>query len=452
MVQLNNKGFRKPTKTLSGVTPIAVMLKPKACKTICDYCPSLKAPQSYTPESPAVLRAAQLNYDPYKQVKVRLKSFQVMQHPTSKIELIVMGGTFFNYSKKYRRDFIKSCYDSLNNKKSKSLDEAIRLNENAEHRCVALCIETRPDFCSLKNIKEMREYGATRCELGVQIIDDKVYKKVNRNHTVQDVVNAVKLLRESGFKIGMHIMPNLPGSSFENDLKCFERLFSDERFKPDQLKIYPCQVIKGSKLEFMYKDREYEPYTEKQLEEMLIKMLKMVPKYCRVMRVMRELPPSYLVKGTLRIDFRTILDKKVGKIDEIRSREVGLVSRYEQVDKNLKLDVYKYRASEGDEYFISMINKDNILFGLLRLRITKSPVIHNSNAIIREIHVYGKAFDNKDETWQHKGIGKILMDKAEEIARKYSKNISVISGIGVRNYFRDLGYKLENTYMVKSFK
>ena len=445
MVRLNRKEFRKPTKTLSGVTPVAVMLKPKKCKTICDYCPSLNAPQSYTPESPAVLRAMKLKYDPYRQVKSRLKAFEMMQHPMKKIELIIMGGTFLNYDKKYRKEFVKNCYDALSDKKSKNLDEAIKLNENSKCKCVALCIETRPDICGLEDIKEMREYGATRCELGVQIIDDEIYKKINRNHTVKDVVKATRLLRDAGFKIGYHVMPNLPGSSFENDLKCFKELFSNEDFKPDQLKIYPCQVLKGSKLEKTYVNGGYEPYDDEKLEKLLMKMFKLVPKYCRVMRVMREIPPSYLIKGTLRIDLRTVLDKKLGKIDEIRSREVGLVSRYEEVDRNLKLDVYKYKAN-GDEYFISVVNKDNVLFGLLRLRIIKN------KAIIREIHVYGKQFNSEIESWQHKGLGKILMEKAEEIGKKYNNSISVISGVGVRNYFRKLGYKLEKTYMVKRFK
>ena len=452
MVNLKKAEFRKPTKTLSGVTPVAVVVKPRKClHGTCLYCPSLNVPQSYMPASPAIMRAANLNYDPYKQVRVRLKAFKIMGHPIEKIELIIMGGTFLSYPKKYKRGFIKSCYDALNNKKSKSLEEAIKLNENSKHKCVALCIETRPDVCSFENIKEMREYGATRCELGVQIIDDEIYKKVNRNHTVKDVVKATRLLKDAGFKVGYHIMPNLPGSSFKKDLFYFKKLFTNEDFKPDQLKIYPCQVIKGSKLEELYERGEYEPYIDKKLEELLIEMLKIVPNYCRVMRVMREIPPSYLIKGTLRIDLRTVLDKFLGKIDEIRSREVGLVNRYENVDKNLKLDVFKYKAN-GDEYFISVVNKDNVLFGLLRLRITKTPILHESKAIIREIHVYGKEFDNKNYSWQHKGIGKVLMEKAESIARKYSKGISVISGIGVRNYFRKLGYKLEGNYMVKRFK
>ncbi len=449
---------RKPSKTLAGVTPIAVMCKPKKCKHgTCLYCPSLDVPQSYTPLSPPVIRARMLNYSPEKQVLARLKAFKLMNHPTDKIELIVMGGTFLDYPLKYQTNFIKSCYDTLNNRKSKNLEQAKKLNEKAKHRCVALCIETRPDVCGEREIKRMLNFGCTRVELGVQAIDDKIYRKVNRGHKVKDVIKATRLLKNAGFKVGYHIMPGIPGSNLKKDLKMFKEIFSSPDFKPDQLKIYPCQVIKGSKLEKLYKQGKYKPYTKEQTEKLLIKMLKAVPEYCRVMRIMREIPPVYLTAGTERIDLRGDIEaelrKEKIKLKEIRFREIGFSlrdkRRKEKINQNLKLKITRYRASNGDEYFLQIINKNNILFGLLRLRINQ-----NKTAFIRELHVYGKATAlGKKGKIQHRGLGKKLMKKAEEIVRKEKiKKLKVISGVGVRQYYKKLHYRLEKQYMMKNLK
>ncbi len=440
--------IRKPTKTISGITPVAVMLPPRECEHgTCLYCPSLNVPQSYTPKSPVVMRAREVKYDSYKQVLARIKAFQVMHHPTDKIELIIMGGTFLEYPKKFQYNFIKKCFDALNGKISKNLEQAQKLNEKAKHRCVALCVETRPDEC-IQYIKRMRELGVTRVELGVQMPDDKVYKIIKRGHKVKDVVDSTKALKDAGFKIGYHIMPGLPGSNLKKDLQIFKRLFSDEKFKPDQLKIYPCQVIKGAKLEEYFWKGKYKPYTKEQTEKLLTEMLNLVPRYCRVMRVMREIPPEYLVAGTTRIDLRKDIEKelreKKKKIKEIRFREIGFAGK--ETDNNLELKITKYKASEGMEYFLELVNKNDILFGLVRLRIS------NNKAIIRELHVYGQSLKigEKGNLSQHTGLGKWLMKEAEKIAKKEnSRKMFVISGIGVREYYRKLGYKLEDTYMIK---
>ena len=451
--RLKDAEFRKPTKTLSGVTPLAVMLKPRACKNTCLYCPSLNAPQSYTPKSPAVMRATRLGYDSFKQVKARLRAFKVMKHPVDKIELIIMGGTFLDYLVDYQREFVKGCYDALNCKMSKDLDGAIKLNEKAKHRCVALCIETRPDVCGEREIKLMRGYGATRCELGVQILDDKIYERIKRGHKVEDVIMATKKLKNAGLKVGYHIMPNLPGSDAKHDLKMFKKVFKNKRFRPDQLKIYPTQVLKGAELEEVYRKGGYGIYSDEKLKKLLIRMLKIVPEYCRVMRVMREIHPDYIIAGTTKIDLRNVLDAKLGQTKEIRSREVGLVSRGKNVDGRVKLKVKKYDASDGKEWFISFVNSDNVLFGLLRLRLCDKPFLHKHRAIIREVHVYGKqARIGKSGNPQHIGLGKKMIEKAEEIARKYSDGLDVIAGVGVRKYFRKLGYELEGEYMSKEFK
>ncbi len=461
MLKPKKNEVRKPTKTISGITPVAVMLPPRECRHgACLYCPNLDVPQSYTPKSPVVMRASKLGYDSYKQVQSRLKAFKAMNHPTDKVELIIMGGTFLQYPKKFQYEFIKGCYDALNEKKSESLKQAQRINQaTGKHKCVALCIETRPDNCTDTDIKKMREWGATRVEIGVQIIDDRIYRKIKRGHSVKDVAKATERLKDAGFKIGYHIMPGLPGSNPRKDLQLFKKLFSDERFKPDQLKIYPCQVMPGSELEDLYWRGKFRPYTKEETEKIIISMLKIVPRYCRVMRIMREIPPEYLIAGITKIDLRKDIEEELKKkntgLKEIRYREIGFALRDKKpVNPELRLKTTKYRASKGEEHFLEIINKDDVLFGLLRLRIFGKK---EKKAIVRELHVYGQSLrigDVSEKAQQHQGLGKWLMKEAEEIVRKHKiKKLSIISGIGVREYYRKLGYILEKEggYMVKPF-
>ncbi len=453
MLKPNKSELRKPTKTISGITPVAVMLPPRKCEHgLCTYCPNLGVPQSYTPRSPVVMRASVVDYDSFEQVRARMKAFEAMNHKTDKIEIIIMGGTFLQYPEEFKSNFIKGCYDGLNGKKSKNLQEAQKINETAKHRCVALCVETRPDVC-VEYIPQMREFGVTRVELGVQILDDFIYEKINRGHKIKDVILATKKLKDSGFKIGYHIMPGLPGSSFKKDLKLFKEIFLNSKFKPDQLKIYPCQVIPGSEIENQYWKGDYIPYDKKQTIKILTSMLKLVPRYCRVMRVMREIPPEYLVAGVVNIDLRKDIEeelrRKKAKLKEIRYREIGFALRDKRtIDLNLKLKRTKYCASESDEFFIEIVNKDDLIFGLLRLRIV------GKIGVVRELHVYGKTLnlgEKSNTASQHQGLGKWLMGEAESICkRKKCERISVISGVGVREYYKNLGYKLEETYMVKN--
>jgi elongator complex protein 3 len=464
--------IRKPSKTLAGVTPIAVMCKPKKCKHgTCLYCPSLDVPQSYTPKSPPVLRGERTKYDPYKQVKSRLDAYSLMNHPTDKIELIIMGGNFLEYPIEYQYNFVKGCYDALNGKKAENLDKAKKINEKAKHRCIALCIESRPDTCTEQNIKRALEFGCTRIELGVQCLDDDIYLFVNRGHTVKEVIETTKRLKNYGFKIGYHIMLGLPKSNPKKDLEMFKTLFKDIRFKPDQLKIYPCQVIKGAELVELYKKGLYHPYSKEDIEELLIKIMKIIPRYCRVMRVMREIPPEYLVAGTIRIDLRRDLELELkrgeskNKIKEIRFREIGFILRDkkigEKINDKLKMKITKYKASDGDEYFLEFVNNDDVLFGLCRLRIFSNRKTNNKEAFIRELHVYGKSIDigkkpsKKDSISQHKGLGKKFMKEAENISKHEKVNeLNIISGVGVREYYKKIGYKLDKNkvYMVKKIK
>jgi elongator complex protein 3 len=449
--------MRKPTRTISGVVPLAVMLPPRKCDHgACIYCPTLNAPQSYTPLSPAVMRAASLEYDPKRQVLTRLNSFKEMKHPTDKIELIIMGGTFLQYPQEFQEEFVKECFDTFNGKESKDLTEAKKLNETAEYRCIALCIETRPDKCSEEDIKRMLYYGATRVEIGVQALDNKIYSLTQRGHKIKEVVDATRRLKQAGFKVGYHIMPGIPGSNPKKDLILAKKIFSDSRFRPDQIKIYPCQVLKGSLLENWFYERKYKSYTKEETFDVLLKIMKIIPRYCRVMRIMREIPPSYLISGVVNIDLRKEIEEKIRRekisIKDIRFREVGFAirdSRHLNLDLKLKKTIYS--ASDGKEVFLEFINKEDILFGLLRLRIEKN----SKEAIIRELHVYGPSSNlgkHEQEKWQHKGLGKKLLEEAEKISLKNKiKKLRIISGVGVREYYKKLGYSLnkEEIYMEK---
>jgi elongator complex protein 3 len=460
--------IRKPTKTLSGVTPVAVMCKPKKCAHgTCVYCPTLNVPQSYTPKSPPVLRAELMKYDPYKQVQSRLKAYKLMNHPTDKIELIIMGGNFPEYPVKYKNWFIKRCYDALNSSRAWSLSGAKKRNQKAKHRCVALCIETRPDtlIINKNSIKELNNWGCTRVELGVQAIDNKIYKLVCRHHTVEDVIAATNLLRNNGFKIGYHMMLGLPGSNPKKDISMFNELFKNPDFKPDQLKIYPCQVLQGSALAKWYKQGKYKPYTKEQIQKIIIKIMSFIPRYCRVMRMMREIAPDFLIAGTTRIDLRRDIEAELKKtntkVNEIRFREIGFALRdlekNKKISTKLKLKTTKYKAGDSDEYFIEIINSKEILFGLCRLRLQPNTKI-GMQAIIRELHVYGKSLAIGEKSIkqaiasQHKGLGKQLIKEAEKITKHHKiKDLHIISGVGVRPYYKKLGYKLMSNYMYKKF-
>ena len=478
-------GVKKPVRTISGVTPLTVVLSPRKCDHgTCTYCPGGDyVPQSYTDKSPAIMRAMKLGYDPYEQVLARLKVLDRMNHPTDKIEIIILGGTFLQYPREYKYNFIKRCFDALNGKDSDNLEEAKLINESADHRCVAMCIENRPDNCSPEDIKEMLDFGCTRVEIGVQMPDDELYEKTNRGHTVKDVIDATKNLKDAGFKLGYHIMPGLPGSNMEKDLKLFRQIFEYDKFRPDQLKLYPCQVVDDSPLGKFHDKIGYKPYTDEQTKEILYKMMKMIPDYCRIMRVMREFPKEKLIEGSEKLGIRKEIEdefrNKGLKIKEIRMREIGF--NKEDLDLEVKIKSIEYNSSDGREFFLEFVNKEDVLFGLLRLRLVGGGVINKKGqskfnnevadeinnderdltltkngkdkiAIVRELHVYGQALNlgKEGEESQHRGLGKLLMKKAEEIANEEGfDKLSVISGVGVREYYRKLGYELEGAYMTK---
>jgi len=458
--------MRKFARTISGVTPVAVMTLPMKCPGQCLYCPTYSdTPQSYTPESPAVLRAKRCNYDARQQVELRLRILSEMGHPTDKIELIVMGGTFLACPRDYQYQFIKDCYDALNGVASSTLEEAKRLNETANHRCTGLCIETRPDWCQQEEIDRMLEFGTTRVELGVQTLDDEIYRLVRRGHKVEDVVKATALLREHGFKVHYHWMPGLPGSTPEEDLELSRRLFDDDSFKPDGLKLYPTVVVAGTELEKWYRDERYQPYDVNTMVNLLVEIKSIVPKYVRISRVLRDIPAKFIMAGckdSLRGMVRQRMNRKAVECKCIRCREFGHRAQdgWEIGEPHLvRMD---YEASGGREIFLSFEDDKETLFGLLRMRVqTKSIAAlrqeFNGNlALIRELHIFGPEVplsEQKPEAAQHKGLGKALLQEAERIADDefQAQQMVVLSGTGAKEYYRtEFGYGSQGNYMIKN--
>ena len=455
----------KPTRTISGVTVITVVAKPAKCPGKCIYCPKgEKAPQSYTGLEPAVQRAIRNNYDPFLQVKDRIRQYKLMGHPVDKVELIIIGGTFNALEKEYQEWFVKRLFDALNGRNGKNLEEALKLNEKARIRCSGLTIETRPDYCFQKHINQMLQLGTTRVEIGVQSVYPEVLKRVNRIHTIEEVKKATQLLKDSCLKCTYHIMPGLPGVDFESDLKQFKILFENEDFRPDSLKIYPTLVIKGTQLYEMWKRGGYKALIEEKAAELIAKAMKYIPKYCRIIRVQRDIPANQIVAGVKKGNLREIVERRAEKmgirIKEIRYREVGhKAMKGVKVDfKHVKLCRLDYNASRGREIFLSFEDiKNDVLIAFLRLRIPFKPFrkeITHKTALIRELHVYGPLVpvgEFKEEAFQHKGFGRKLLEEAERISKEeFDKNkVLIISGVGVREYYYKLGYKLEGPYVSK---
>jgi len=441
----------KPTRTLSGVAVVAVAAEPKACPGKCLYCPRGKdSPQSYTGFEPAIMRAKANKYDPYKQVKNRLAQLQATGHPTEKCELIIMGGTFPSFEWKCQEWFVKRCFDAFNGKTSKNLAAAHRLNEHATNRVIGLTLETRPDFVYPKKFLEL---GCTRVELGIQTVYESILKRVKRGHTVKDSVAAIRKLKENGYKILYQVMLGLPGSNLKKDIAMFEKLFSHDDYRPDMLKIYPTLVVKGSKLYDLWKKGEYKPIDEEYVMKVLDKVYSMCPKWVRIHRVQRDIPREYIEAGPVKSNLRQEINRKWDRENktsmEIRFREAGQMYRRRGIlPENEQILVENYKSSGGEEYFISVEDKkQNILLGFCRLRIAVS-----KKAFVRELHVYGETLPlgSKKGKVQHRGWGKKLLKRAEEIAKqRQCDSINVISGVGVRAYYANLGYSFKEGYMWK---
>ncbi len=455
----------KPSRSVAGVTVVAVMSRPFPCppQAQCIYCPggvTQGTPQSYTGLEPAARRGKEHNYDPFNQVISRIRHLEALGHSVSKNDVIIMGGTFLSFPVDYQEWFVKGIYDALNERMSTTLEEAIKANEHARRRCIGLTIETRPDYCREEHVDMMLRYGTTRVEIGVQTTDDALLKKVHRGHTVQDTVHAFRVSKDAGLKVVAHMMPGLPGSSPENDIKSFRVLFDDERFRPDMLKIYPTLVIKGTLLYEMYRKGLYRGYTDDEAADLVAKVLAITPPWVRIMRVQRDIPAYKIESGPRAGDLRNLAIKRLKetgvKCVEIRCREVGFL-RLGPALEGFKIKTIRYGASMGIEYFISYENDDGALAGYLRLRIP-SEMAHRPEvrgaAIVRELRVVGRPVPvgaTGPDGWQHRGIGRMLMQEAERIAKEEHglHKVVVISGVGVREYYMKLGYIHDGPYMSK---
>lgn len=454
---------RKPTRTISGVAVVAVMTRPHPCPHgKCVYCPGgVTTPQSYTGREPAAMRGIQYNYDPYLQVQARLNQLHAIGHLTDKCELIIMGGTFPSQDLDYQEYVVKRCFDAFNENNSMYVEEALQKNETADNRVIGLTIETRPDWCKQHHITQMLHFGATRVELGVQNLYDFIYKRVERGHTVQDVILATQNLKDAGLKVGYHMMPGLPGSDVKRDMRAFRRLFSDPQFRPDMLKIYPCQVLEGTLLYEWYKKGEYSPYSEEELIDLLVDVKKMLPKYVRIMRIGRDIPSPLIVAGMKKTNIGQIVEKRLitsgFTCNCIRCREVGrnLLQGVNPDFDNIELKTYAYEASSGKEIFLSFEDvENNLLIAFLRLRIPQNSwkeEIGQNAAIIRELRVYGPLVPigkKPIKEWQHRGFGEHLLREAERLSLQYKKEkLLVLSGVGVKLYYQQSGYHHCGPYM-----
>lgn len=464
----------KKMRSLSGVSVITVLTKAYPCPGKCIYCPTQEdVPKSYLADEPAVMRAILNEYDAKRQVTTRLKSLAVQGHPIDKVELIVIGGTFSYLPRDYQEKFVKECFDALNGNVSENLAEAKTYNETAVSRCVGLTLETRPDYIDEKEVEWFRYLGATRVELGVQTVFDDVLLANARGEKVATAVKATRLLRDAGFKICYHLMPNLYGSTLERDKEMFRIVFQDERFKPDYIKIYPCMVIEGTPLYDLWKQGKYVSYTDEELKDLIKYVKTIVPYWVRIMRTIRDIPAPNIVSGSTLSNMRQIvlaeMEKEGLKCQCIRCREVGAGEKNKE--SRIRNFEERYEAGGGTEYFLSYESENReILYSLLRLRLpftslrgtkqsistqeiaaSATPPRNDGGAIIREVHTYGQQVEvGESGDTQHRGYGRKLIVEAEKIAKAAGlTQISVISGVGVRDYYRKFGYELRGEYMVK---
>ena len=461
----------KPIKTASGIVVVTVMPKPFGCpQGRCIYCPGgieFNTPLSYIGSEPSTKSAQKFEYDPYKQVQAKIHQLHARGHDISKVEVVIVGGTFPFMPEEYQKNFAKLCFDALNGiKPSVNLQEAIINNETAKNRCVGFTVETKPDYCKQQHIDLMLELGVTRIEIGIQSLRDEVYRTINRGHTLDDVVNSFQLARDAGYKIVAHMMPGLPNSSPEKDIKDFQTLFDNPCFKPDMLKIYPTLVLKHTGLYKLYQEGRYHAYSENDLMTVLLAIKKMVPPWVRIMRVQREIEPKDIVAGPKNGNLRQMVLRKLDEIGLrcrcIRCREIGLQRRYLSEDE-VVMSRIDYLASNGQEVFLSFESIDKLtILGFLRLRKVMSPYRNelkeydnDAAGIVRELHVYGQMLNvgkqGNDKFCQHKGYGARLMWEAERIAKTEFgvKKLSVISAVGTREYYKKLGYVQNGPYVSK---
>ena len=480
---------RKPVRTASGVSPVAIMTSPKRCPHgKCLYCPGgpdseFSSAQSYTGHEPAAARGEQNDYDPYGQVRLRLHQLREIGHPIDKVELILMGGTMTARSHDYQEWFVKRALEAMNEYDADGepepaqdrsfaqspdeyefeyVEDVITENELADVRNVATTFETKPDWCDPEQIDRMLDLGGTKVEVGVQTTFERINREMHRGHGVQDSIDANRRLRDSGFKVGFHMMPGQPGMSEEMCLEDFRRIFEREEWRPDYLKIYPTLVVEGTAVYDWWHNDEFDPLSNDEAADLVAEIKSMIPRYTRLQRVQRDIPADFIEGGVWKSNLRQLARQRMGEreCECIRCREVG---HHDETPETVEKDVMQYDVAGGTEHFISFEDFErDILVGFCRLRFPNDPVRRelDNAAIVRELHVYGGQVGvGQDaigdgptgEQHQHRGYGKQLLAEAEHIAADAGfEKLAVLSGIGVREYYREkLGYKQDGPYVSK---
>ena len=490
---------RKPVRTASGVSPIAIMTSPHRCPHgKCLYCPGgpdseFSSAQSYTGHEPAAARGKQNDYDPYGQVTLRLHQLREIGHPVDKAELILMGGTMTARSHDYQEWFVKRALAAMNDydvdgepqpaegvsfapdpdeREFQYLEDVIAENEIGDVRNVATTFETKPDWCDAEQIDRMLDLGGTKVEVGVQTTYERINREMHRGHGTQDSIDANRRLRDAGFKVGFHMMPGQPGMSTEMCLEDFRRIFERPEYRPDYLKIYPTLVVEGTAVYDWWHEDEFEPLDNEEAAELVAEIMSMIPRYTRLQRVQRDIPADFIDAGVWKSNLRQLARKRMDEhgwtCDCIRCREVGM---NDEEPENVELDVLTYEAAGGTEQFISFEDfEKDLLVGFCRLRFPDDPVRRELDeaALVRELHVYGSEVgvgeDGESEAphasdasgdvasdYQHRGYGRRLLRKAEDLAADAGfEKLSVISGIGARQYYREkLDYYQDGPYVSK---
>ena len=457
----------KPTRTLSGVTTVTVLTGYHPCPGECIFCPQEdQLPKSYLSEEPGAKRGVENAFEPYLQVRNRIRALEAVGHPTDKIELLILGGSFSAYPEDYQEWFVQRCFDAMNEEKetednepSATLAEAQVRNVHASHRNVGLAIETRPDLVDRAALAWYRHLGVTKVQMGAQSFDDRILQLNRRGHTVQETLDATVLLRAGGFKIVLHWMPNLLGATLSSDREDFDRIWRDGTFCPDEIKIYPCQLLEGTQLYEYWQRGEYVPYSQEALLDLIADIKTRVPRYCRINRIIRDIPSTYVVAGnkntSLRQDIQLEMKRRGTHCDCIRCREIRKMKvTVDAVNFNRLI----YYPAHAEEHFLSYDTGDDYLAGFLRLSLPQDT--HTTGmkdlekaAIIREVHVYGQSLElgeGRTGIAQHSGLGTRLIEKAEETAKaKGFQKMAVIAAIGTRAYYAERGYILGEAYMVK---
>ncbi len=532
---------RKPVRTSSGVTPVTVLTKPFPCPGECIFCPNdVRMPKSYLADEPGAQRAEQNHFDPYLQTYTRLQTYYATGHPTDKIELIVLGGTWSFYPETYQIWFVKRLLDALHDfgagrdgreeveaalqaqviadassgrrnvrifgedlsrpynqvvrelyreelrraeerahalatgdESSGPADQyaswaelakAQRENEAAPCRCVGLVVETRPDHISPEEVIRIRRLGGTKVQIGIQSLNDAVLRANRRGHDVAATRRAFHLLRRMGFKIHAHWMPNLYGSSPKDDIADYEKLFADGDFRPDELKIYPCSLLESAELMQVYQRGDWRPYSHEELMDTLVSCFALTPEYCRLTRVIRDIPSTYIVDGNQLTNFRQLVEAELRKLGQksgdIRARELRFRGLGDGGLAELRLDEQRYSTSSGEEVFLQWLTAERAIAGFLRLSLPEGePLVAELRdaAVIREVHIYGQALGigvlgGEDEA-QHRGLGRRLVERAARIAAAAGhERLAVISAMGTRAYYRRLGFVDGDLYQMRELR